>query len=130
MGGLLKPRWQRRADDLSRDHTLLLERIADLEAQISSLTGRMRACENQALAANNRAERLETRFSKLEAQITMPNAFERRLPPGEEDNEHLVKWAICSTCRGSGIVAWLSGEPAQAIPCTSCNGMGRIEIVS
>lgn len=130
MGGLLKrnaAEWEH-IKALETQVVGLTETIANLQQEVASLRGRVRACENTGASANARCERVETRLGKLEHQVALPDVVERRFAPGDEDAEQPVKYKTCPTCRGTGSDA---PEKPLHVPhglCSSCEGHGYIEV--
>lgn len=115
---------KRAVENLTKD-------LADLQREVSSLSGRLRACENTGLAVNSRCERLETRLGKLEHQPRLPvadeDAFQILCPEGhvpcpgcdgrggigagkrcDLDGVHTIGWRVCSTCAGKRFIRKLS----------------------
>lgn len=111
------------------------DKAAELETEVASLRGRLRAVENEAMAANNRCERNEGRLGKLEHQVLLPSVVERPFPPNDEDRFQLLcpeGHEPCGFCEGRGsfgagkrcdldgvhAIGWRS--------CDNCAGKGHV----
>lgn len=107
----------------------LTRALSDLQREVSSLSGRLRACENTGHAVNSRCERVETRIGKLERQSRLPGVVWRAYAPGAEDAEPPTKPKTCATCRGARVV---DADPMgySEATCPSCGGRGHVEAAS
>jgi hypothetical protein len=130
--------WKKRCNALDAEIIRLTEEIAALQRESASFAGRLRAAENQAHAAMQGGERIETRLRQVEnwRERTVLNAIaapDPLLPSSDEDAELPLKNKTCSTCGGKGAVGGGAsgfGEPKFGLAiCPSCQGKGHLEVI-
>lgn len=122
--------------------TSLRGRVRALENDVlaaKSVAGRLTAVENQASAAHSRGERIETRLAKLEHSVNLMDAelwrTQPSLPTSDEDLPALVVpegRQRCWKCEGSGSIGASKRCDSTGIHkiglriCEACGGKGHV----